>query len=94
MEDLRRESARETIVNALQMVTEPSKEMIEREMWRSKTTREYYAKCLDNISDRAQPQRSHTRTDDTFAAWVAAPIWAYVWCLTFGRFGKPLWRVA
>ncbi len=28
----------------------------------------------------------------TFAGLVAAPVWALVWCLTFGRMGKPLWR--
>ena len=28
----------------------------------------------------------------TLASIVAAPVWAFVWVLTLGRMGKPLWR--
>lgn len=41
--------------------------------------------------DGHQVQRHHSRTDDSLAAYIAAPIWSFVWYVTFGRWGKRMW---
>lgn len=47
-------------------------------------------KMLDAAYPKPQ-RRKHHRIDDTLVAHIAAPFWAYVWCLSLGRFGKPMW---
>ena len=37
-----------------------------------------------------QGNQENTRLDDTLAAYLAAPLWALIWYLTFGKFGRPM----
>lgn len=37
-------------------------------------------------------RRRWTGAED-LAGWVALPVWALVWALSFGRMGRPLWKM-
>lgn len=66
----------------------PSQEDIVREKFFAPT------KTLLPVHDFIPKSPQHTRTDDSLVSWIASPFWALAWLLSFGRFGKPLWRVA
>ncbi len=87
------EVARCNLVRSLRMVTEPSDKMIQAYLRANPNPKPRVGSGVTEVEVEDCKYLS-TRTDDTLAAWVAAPFWAIAWVLTFGRFGKPLWRTA